>query len=373
MIIDLHCHYTFTRRPQATSERFSFEPLHDGGQSTGDAVCPTSFDSCVAPRALHRLSWRLARRYLHLPPPGDALDHHLERVYLEHLTVDGPIERFVLLAFDAVHDDDGRCTPLPDPGNKLGSDIYTSNSLIRDMCQRYPDRFLFGASVHPYRTNAVACVREVFAAGACLLKWLPLHHNIDVSDPRAVAVLRLCHELGLPILVHCGDEFSLRAQRRAYRSVRPLLDVLQRLHRDGCMPCTIVAHAATPATPLGDHDSHRALLAALTGHFADAPLYADVSALASWAKARFLKRLARRQDLHAKLLFGSDFPIPPAVWRFRRQLGSDHARVARVQSWPQRAALACQFLGLNDVVFHRAAELLPNIGFFNSRSPEPSA
>lgn len=367
MIIDVHCHYTFLRLRPVVAERFSFEPV-----TAGTPARPTDYDSCVSPRALHRVPWRLARRLLRFPTDDAAADRRLAAEYAEQLQSPGPIERFVLLAFDAVHDDDGRCVPLPGPGDPFGSDIYTSNSLIRDVCRRHPDRFLFGASVHPYRPNAVACVEEVFAAGASLLKWLPLHHNIDVTDPRSVAVLRRCAALGLPVLVHYNEEFTLKTQRPAYRGIGPLLDTLRSFRRTGEMPCTIVAHAATPVQPWGDRDSHRALLAALAGEFADAPLYADIAALTTWTKVGYLRRLARRQNLHAKLLFGTDFPVPPLLHRLRRDLGGDYRRIAAIRSWPQRAATTCRRLGFNEIVFHRAAELLPHVDYFSAAATRPA-
>lgn len=367
MVIDIHCHCTFCRRPAQVADRFSFERA-PAGPAAGDALLPTAFDSCISPRALARLSWRLARRVFGCPPAGEALDRRLAAEYERHLKPGDPVQRFVLLAFDAVHDDEGRCPPLPQPGARFGSDIYTSNSLIRDLCRRHPDRFLFGASVHPYRADAEACVEEVFAAGACLLKWLPLHQNIDVRDPRAQAVLRRCAALGLPVLVHYGEEFTLTTHRPALRALEPLLETLRGLRRAAALPPVIVAHVATPATPLGSRRPHRLLVAALLGEFADAPLYADLAALTTWTKAPYLRRLARRQELHGKLLFGSDFPVPPLLGRLRRDLGRDARRLAAVPSWPQRAALACRRLGLGEIVFRRAAALLPHVEFFAPRA-----
>lgn len=365
MIIDVHCHHTLTRMLLTVAERFSFE-RDEPGDRAGDSrkVFPTDFESCVSPRALRRISWRLARRLQGLPEDCAVLDHHLAAEYRRHLEAPGPIDRFVLLAFDAVRDDEGRCVPLPGPGDAFGSDIYTSNSLIRNLCRQHPERFLFGASVHPYRRDAIACIEEVFAAGACLLKWIPLHQNIDVTDPRVVAVLRRCAELGLPLLIHMGDEFSLTMQRRQYRSVRPLLNTLRGLHAEGQMPCVIVAHGATPVLPWGDRHSHRALLAAMTGDLAAAPLYADISALTVPAKVTYLRRLIRRPELHGKLLFGSDFPVPAILFRLWRDLGADYRRLARVASWPQRVAMVCRRLGFDEIVFQRAAELLPHVDYF---------
>lgn len=366
MIIDVHCHYTFSQRAAGRDDRFSFEPAVEHGRA--------ALDSFISPRIASSLRWKLMKFMIDLGAPlvpGEALDCALEEMYAKHLVADGPIDRFVLLAFDAYHDDRGQTTLPPRRSADFGSDIYSSNSLIRAACKVHPDRFLFGASVHPYRADAVACVEEVFAAGACLLKWLPLHQNIDVSDARSMDVLRKCAELGLPLLVHYGEEFTLTTHRRDLVSVRPLLGVLERLRGEGCMPTTIVAHVATPVTPLGGRDSHRALLEALHGPFADAPLYADISALTAWGKVGYLRRVLKQQSLHAKLLFGTDFPVPPALSRLRRDIGRGYRAIRELASWPQQVARALREMGLNEIVFQRAEQLLPHLDYFAALDRRP--
>jgi predicted TIM-barrel fold metal-dependent hydrolase len=215
-------------------------------------------------------------------------------------------------------------------------------------------------------------VEEVYAAGACLLKWLPLHQNIAADDPRTVAVLRKCADLGLPVLLHAGDEFMLTTNRPAHSPVAPWLQTLRTLRANGAMPTTIVAHVATSAVPWGDLRSHPILVEALLDEFADAPLYADMSALAAWTKVRYLRRLARRPELHGKLLFGSDFPVPTGLWGIRRELGRDYSRLTSIKSWPQQAAAAYRRLGFDEIMFHRAAELLPNVSRFEQAADAPA-
>lgn len=363
MIIDVHCHYTLTQRRATVADRFSFEPAARDGRP--------AYDSCLAPRTLHRRITPVLQRMYGLDTrlkPGAELDRHLEAWYARHLCADGPVDRAVLLAFDAYHDDAGRRPPWPQRGRQLGSDMYTANTLVRDMCQRHPERFLFGASVHPYREDAVAGVDEVFAAGACLLKWIPQHQNIDCRDARTIAVMRRCAELGLPLLVHYGEEFTLTTQHPRFVRVEPFLDVLRQLRREGCMPTTIVAHVSTPVTPLGSRATCRALISALLGEFADAPLYADISALTAWGKLGWLRRIARMQPLHSKLLFGTDFPVPLISFRLWRDLGRAYRQLAAEPAWPQRALKIYRHLGFNEIVFHRAAMLLPHVGHFTGRS-----
>ena len=368
MILDVHSHYTFSRRPAQADERFSFEPAEIDGVP--------ALDSFVSPRSLRRITWRLVKRMFGLDPrlsAGPELDGALADFYHRHHFAAGPVQKIVLLAFDEYHDDAGRRTPPPQTRRQRGSDIYASNSMIHAACRRHPERYLFGASVHPYRKNAVACVEEVFRRGACLLKWIPLHQNIDVADSRTTDVLRCCARLGLPLLVHYCEEFTLATQHPESRPLAPLLDALRRLRRDGAMPTTIVAHVATPVTPWGERRSHRLLVEALCGEFADAPLYADISALASWGKIKYLRELARRQDLHGKLLFGSDFPVPLALPRLHGDLGRDYRRIKADPSWIQQYAHIVRRLGFNEIVLRRAAELLPNMDYFTSLSPQSTA
>lgn len=397
MVIDIHFHYTLSALPAVATERFSFEPSASdpaalpapnpaaapafdstAAPASDPAVAPASvpgaapaatWDSCISPREQRRLSFWLMRRMLGLPPKlraGRELDAAADAIYRQHFADGGLIDKTVLLAFDAYHDDHGRMLPPSPRRGELGGDIYTSNSLIRALCRSAGGRLLFGASVHPYRPGAVELIDEVFAAGACLLKWIPLHQNIDIADPRTVAVLRRCARLGLPLLVHYGEEFTLTTQHRAYRDVSGLLDVLRRLRREGCMPPTIVAHAATPIGPWGERHDFENLLAAMRSDMRDAPLYADISAMSTPGKVGFLRRLRDMQDLHGRLLFGSDFPVPPAMWRLRRDLGGQYRSIVARQSWPERGLLAYRNMGFNEIVFHRAAEVLPNARFFDS-------
>jgi predicted TIM-barrel fold metal-dependent hydrolase len=372
MILDSHVHYTLTRRRRdPTIERFSFEPACAAAADRRfDApVRADDYDSCIAPRAIRRWAWRIMRALLRVDPtlpPGDDLDAELERVYATHMLADGPVERCLLLAFDAYHTRDGVCPTFPEFEFDRGGDIYTSNSLVRALCRKHPERFLFGASIHPYRPNAAHAIDELADGGASLLKWIPLHQNIDCRDERTLAVLRRCAARGLPVLVHYSEEFTLATTHPEYRPLADFLDVLRMLRAEGAMPPAIIAHLATPVMPLGEMRSHRLLLDAMRGDMADAPLYADISAMTATMKLRFLRSIADAQDLHHRLLFGSDFPVPHSMPGLRWMLpGRTYRALAREPSWVQRACGVFRAIGFNEIVFHRAAEVLPNVGYFS--------
>ena len=94
----------------------------------------------------------------------------------------------------------------------------------------------------------------------------------------------------------------------------------------------------------------------------------EVAAEVQRDQKRRHKLLDVKIDLHRKLLFGTDFPIPVATPRLWRDLGSRYRTIAKIESWPQRAAEICATLGFSETVFTQAAELLPNVEYFASRA-----
>lgn len=362
MIIDIHCHYMFSNRTLRDVVPFRFEEAPQSTAGETDRI-----DAWLAPRRMASFSWRLMRHMLGVSPQlplGPETDRELDRIFDKHLTTAGPIDRYVLLAFDRYHTDAGEAAPLPRTSRDRGSDMITSNTLVYETCRAHPDRYLFGASIHPYRRNALDALDEVFLAGACLIKWLPLHQNINIEDPRSRAFLRRCGELKLPVLAHYCEEFTLSTNHREFIRLAPALGVLRELRDSGVMPPFIAAHVSTPVSPWGERESFRLLADALLGEFADAPLFADISAMLALAKRPWTHKLLDRQELHGKLLFGTDFPVPAPLAFWRRRLGDAYAELKMIESWPRRIARACQVLGFNEIVFHRAARLLPNLDHF---------
>ena len=88
-----------------------------------------------------------------------------------------------------------------------------------------------------------------------------------------------------------------------------------------------------------------------------------------YGKIRYMRDMVRRQELHHKLLFGSDFPVPVSMSRLHGDLGGEFARIAKIESWPHRALAIYRHVGFNEIVFHRAAELLPNVTYFDPKEP----
>ena len=138
-----------------------------------------------------------------------------------------------------------------------------------------------------------------------------------------------------------------------------MLNVLRHLREDGAMPTVIVAHVATPSFVWQRRAGHDALVEALLGEFRDAPLYADISALAACGRTVWLRRLAERTELHRKLVWGSDYPIPILLRPFRGRIDRRARRqIAALPAWIERDIRLKRCLGYGEQVFTQAASLL---------------
>ncbi|MFO0973141.1 MAG: hypothetical protein U1A27_06865 [Phycisphaerae bacterium] len=297
MVIDVHCHAGLSaRRADRLAARYSFEPA--------GATGTPGYDSYLSPRLSARLAWRVIRRWLRVGglPPGDALDARLEALHAHHWQHATGVDRLVLLAFDEYHDDAGTPIGMAPRGAARGSDLYVSNSCVADLCRCEPGRFLFGASLHPYRRDAIAALEELAARSRRAQRWwLPIHQNIAADDAhRGVR--------GGPAGRAAADSLRRRDVARAaapgVRAARADADgAVAAARAAGELPTVIVAHAATPSFAWQSRRGHAALVAALQGEFATAALRRHLG-LSALGRTRWLTRLAARPELHAKLLWG---------------------------------------------------------------------
>ena len=156
----------------------------------------------MSQKLLSSLPFRFMRWRLGLNPEAADFDGQLVSLIDRLICDTDGLDAAVLLAFDAAHDDDGRF-------DDANTHLYVTNDYVIDVCRRYPSRMLFGASIHPYRPDAVAELERCAAAGAVLVKWLPIVQNFNPADPRCEAFYEALAALNMPLLSHTGGEQSL--------------------------------------------------------------------------------------------------------------------------------------------------------------------
>ena len=168
-------------------------------------------------------------------------------------------------------------------------------------------------SVHPYRKDAVAELERWAAQGVKLVKWLPNSMNIDPADARCDAFYDCLAQHGMALLSHTGEEQAVDADDLQELG-NPLR--LRRALAHGVR--VIAAHCGSLGKGVDLDHPGQAKVANfdLFLRLMDEPrtrgeLYGEISAAVFRNRdSRVLRTLLERTDLHARLVNGSDYPLP---------------------------------------------------------------
>ncbi len=234
----------------------------------------------------------------------------IDRAYVERLlslTQDFPSgARWLLFAFDNAHGDDGAAHPDT-------TTFHVPDRYARETAAAHAARFGFVASIHPYAADALERLNRATADGALAIKWLPSAMNIDPRDKRCRPFYDRLAATRVPLIVHFGEEQAVPgAGRNEFGN--PLLArvPLEAGVRVVMAHCASLGHALDLDKPSAPRVPAFDLFARLMDERAHGELLlGDVSAVLqinrSVAAAR---QLIERDDWHARLLHGSDYPLP---------------------------------------------------------------
>jgi hypothetical protein len=215
------------------------------------------------------------------------------------------------------------------------------------------DNLLFGASINPYRKDALERLEWVKRHGAVLVKWIPGIMDINPADERIIPFYERLRDLGLPLLSHAGDEKSFGTSNDELGDPR-------RLELPLSLGVTvIVAHIASTGNIEGEDNFDR-VLPMFKKH---QNLYGDISALTQVNRRGYLRRALASEDLHSRLIYGSDWPLTffPLVSPWYQFPHVSVSEIKAIQSldnqWDRDVALK-QAMGVPPSVFRRSASLL---------------
>jgi predicted TIM-barrel fold metal-dependent hydrolase len=215
--------------------------------------------------------------------------------------------KFHILAFDKHYKPDGTV----DLGK---TNFYIPNEYVFRLTEQYPDIFLPVISVHPYRRDALAELEKWARLGAKFVNWLPHAMGIDPASSLADPFYRKMKEHGMILLSHTGEEQAVEAEEEDQRLGNPLL--LRRALDHGVR--VIMAHTASLGTCQDLDDSGEKQLPCfdlalrLMGEAKyEQLLFAEISALLQFNRMpEPFATLLKRQDLHPRIVNGSDYPLP---------------------------------------------------------------
>jgi uncharacterized protein len=214
--------------------------------------------------------------------------------------------RHRLLAFDKNYRKDGTV-------NLEKTEFYVPNDYVFELAERYPDLFVPNISVNPYRPDALEELEKWARRGARIVKWLPNAMGIDPSDPKCDPFYQKMKELDLILLSHGGEEKAVEAEEDQ-KLGNPLL--LRRALDHGVK--VIVAHCAGLGTneDLDARDRRQVenfdlFLRLMDERRYEGLLFGEISAMTQFNRSgKPLRTMLAREDLHERLVNGSDYPLP---------------------------------------------------------------
>ena len=216
-----------------------------------------------------------------------------------------PGSKLLLFAFERSYDEQGN----PDLEH---TPFHVPDAYARDTAKKHAAYFEWAASIHPYRKDALEALANAKRDGARAVKWLPSAMGIDPAAPRCDAFYEALSKHKLPLISHAGLERAVLG-REAQDFGNPLR--LRRALDAGVR--VVVAHCASMGQ---DRDLDRG--GALVDSFSlfarlmeerkyEQHLFGDISAMTQVNRAGpALARVIERSDWHARLLNGSDYPLP---------------------------------------------------------------
>ncbi|MEW6742320.1 MAG: amidohydrolase family protein [Planctomycetota bacterium] len=255
------------------------------------------------------------------------------------------IDQAVILALDGVLDRDGRL-------DRDRTAFYVPNDYVLSLAREHQE-LLAGASIHPGRPEALDELERVAAEGAVLVKWLPNSQGIRPDDKAYCPFYRKLASLRLPLLTHTGREYTLETIDQSLGDPSRLELALE----EGVT--VIAAHAASQGRD--ESSSHFDRLLELIERYPR--LYMDISALTLIHRAWALVRLASRTDLHDRLVYGSDYPVPCfpplAPFYFPRRIPLERMfELQALDNVLQRDVDIKRALGVPAAIFARGYELI---------------
>ena len=228
--------------------------------------------------------------------------------------------RYRILAFDKHYTPDGSVDL-----NK--TNMYVPNDYVINLARRYADVFLPVISLHPYRRDALEELDKWANAGVKYVKWLPNAMGMDPANRAIEPFYRKMKERNMILLSHGGEEQAVQAEEDQELGnplrLRKPLDMGVRV---------IIAHAASlgSCADLDNGGDKKANCFDLFLRLMDEAkyrglLFGEISAMLQFNRMPGpFSTLLKRQDLHPRLINGSDYPLPAINALIRtRSLASD--------------------------------------------------
>ena len=202
---------------------------------------------------------------------------------------------------------------VDDAGKTLHKDITVcaSNDDLLEVYREHSDVVVPFFSINPKRPDALELIDQYAEQGFKGAKFLQNYWGVDTREARYRPYFEKLAERKLPLIVHVGSESSVHS----FKACESIAMLDRPLDAGVTVICAHMALSYEPRRilrafskkPKHFNGEYFTLLEMLRTHD---NLYADISALLTPVRAKVLRHLSEARDVHGKLLFGTDFPVP---------------------------------------------------------------
>ncbi len=235
--------------------------------------------------------------------PGATLTEKIRNRYLRDVEASN-LDFAVCLAQDAVYRPDGS-------RDDDHTHFYVANDYVLELAKRSA-KIIPGCSINPIRGDALAELERCRTAGCRLIKIHTAIQGVDPARAEFEPFYRLARELGVVLMFHTGYEHSCKVVSQKFTDPARLGRAL-----DQGGP-VIAAHCGTCG--FFDPENYYPNFIRMLRRYDN--LYGDTAVMASLIRWFALRRLSREEEpLRARILHGSDYPLPPAKLPYLFRIG----------------------------------------------------
>jgi predicted TIM-barrel fold metal-dependent hydrolase len=239
------------------------------------------------------------------------------------------VDRVCVFGVDARFDERGRQVHRDKTVCAMSDDVVS-------LATRYPDQFIPFFSINPRRPGALDLIDEQVEKGCRGAKFLQNYWGVDLNDEALLPYYEKLKHHRLPLIVHIGSEYSIESFA-AYERIEMLrlpvasgVTVVAAHMGLGRLNYRLRLWRNLSGEPRYFDDDYFRLLDMLLEY---ENLYADISAMLVPMRARALRHLSERKEVHAKILFGTDYPVPFPIRFNAYDLSSEtRKRIAEVKN-----------------------------------------
>lgn len=204
---------------------------------------------------------------------------------------------------------------LDERGREIDRDktVCAMTEDVLEVANKHPGEFIPFFSINPRRPDALDLIDAYMEKGCKGAKFLQNYWRLDLNNKQFIPYYEKLKAWNIPLIIHIGSEYSINSDAR-YEQIS-MLDLPL-----ACGVTIVAAHMGLgrinhklrlwrnlSKNPIYFDDDYFLLMDKLRKH---ENLYADISAMLVPLRARALPHLAKQQDIHDKILFGTDYPVP---------------------------------------------------------------